>query len=430
MEQQHNQGQPPYTADDEIDLFELVEGLFAEKMTIVGIFLFVTLLAGLFAFLGPKTYEVNTSFLPPLQKDVITLSYPGVLEIDESRVYRQFVEVITSPDLAAQLSREPSVKKIISPSEGESGGSVAGLMKNISIILPTEGREKVLTGNSMLTRLSVKWSTSDNAYKLINSIIDLANRNTKIELVDDILKSLDEKLVLNRNQFELENQRVNQELAAEVSRLREADLEKRSVILEEMKLLREKAAQQRSFQISRLESDLELAKQLGITRPIDPLDYRRELVTTTTIDLSSRTPSRYWLGTEILEAEIQTLKSRSSDDPYIDGLSDLQKTLAALANNHRINTIEARTDNFPFSESLRTLKNQEVRMLQAQLRIQVADFEVVRVVETPVPPTSPIKPKKLMVLALGAVAGGMLGIMVALVKRAITNRRQQQAARP
>lgn len=427
MEQQHHQGQPPYSADDEIDLFELVEGLIVEKMTVIGVFLFVTLLAGMFAFFGPKTYEVKASFLPPFQKDIITLNYPGILEIDENRAFRQFIEVLTSPDLAAHLLRETPVKELLNFTDTDSGDAVTKIMKNISINLPTEGREKFLTGNSLLTRLSVNWSTAEEAHFLINSIIELAKTNTKDELVDDALKSLDEKLALNRNQFELENQRVNQELAAEVSRLREADLEQRNVILEEIKLLREKAAQQRSFQISRLETDLELAKQLGITRPIDPLDYRRELVTTT-IDLSSRTPSRYWLGTEILEAEIEALKSRTSDEPYIEGLSELLKKMASLANNHRINTIEARTDNFPFSESLRTFKNKEVQMLQAQLRIQAADFEVVRIVETPVPPTSPIKPKKLMVLALGAVAGGMLGIMAALVKRAAINRRRQQAA--
>jgi len=413
-----------YTADDEIDLFELAAGLIAEKVTIISIFLIVTLLAGLYAFLSPKTYEVNASFLPPLEKDIITLNYPGVLDVSSNRVYGQFVEVITSPDLGIYLFNDPSIEQRFSDPDKNASNIIASLMKSISVSLPIESKTKVLTGQSLLVNLSVQRSTAEEAYLLVSSIIDTVNKNAKSELLDDVLKTLDEKLILNRKEFELENQRINQELAAEISRLHEADQEEKKVILEEIKLLRQKAAQQRSFQISRLETDLALAQQLGIKRPVDPLDYRRELGTTTTIDLTSRVPSRYWLGTEILEAEIQALKKRSSDDPYIDVLPDLQKKLSALENNYRIDTLKARTDNFPFSESLRKLKKMETELLQTQQRLQAADFEVFRMAQTPALPTHPIKPKKMMILALGAVAGGMLGIMAGLIRRAIINRRQ------
>lgn len=426
MDQQKAEFEPRNPADDEIDLFELVEGLLAEKVTIISVFLIVFLLAGLYAFLSAKTYEVKAAFLPPLEKDVITLNYPDALEISSNRVYRQFVEVLTSPDLGIHLLKEPAIEKTFGQPDTEVGNTIMALMNNISINLPTESKQKVLTGDPLLVSLSAQWSTAAEAQLLISSIIATVNKNTKIELLDDLLTSLDEKLVLNRKQFELENQRVNQELAAEASRLREADQEEKKALQEEIKLLRQKAAQQRSFQISRLETDLELAQQLGIKRIDGSLDYRRELGGTTTIDLTSRVPSRYWLGTEILEAEIQALKSRVSDDPYIDGLSELQKKLTALEVNHRINTIEARSDNFPFSESLRTLKNQEIKLLQTQQRIQTADFKVARVIQSPALPSHPIKPKKRMILALGAVAGGMLGIMTGLVRRAIIDRRKLQ----
>lgn len=413
-----------YTADDEIDLFELAEGLIAEKVTIISIFLIVTLLAGLYAFLSPKTYEVNASFLPPLKKDVVVLNYPDVLEIDENRAYRQFIEVISSPDLADHLLREPAVMEKFSSTDAESANIAKNIMNNVSISLPAEGRQRLLTGDSLLTRLTVNWSSAEDALLLATSIIEVANKNAKDVFLEDLTRILDDMLVVNHKQFETANQHVNQELNAEISFLQEENLEQKKVISEEIQLLRVKAAQQRNFEISRLEADFSLAKQLGIKRPIDPLDYQRELVATTTIDLSNRTPSRYWLGTEILEAEIQALKSRTSDDPYIDGLAELQKKLAALENNHRIDTLKARTDNLPFSEILRDLKKMESELLQAQQRVQTADFEVVRMAQTPALPTHPIKPKKMMILALGSVAGGMIGVMVGLIKRAITNRRK------
>lgn len=62
MEQQHNQGQPPYVADDEIDLFELVETVWKGKWIIVAVVCCALLFAGVFVTIRPTVYEVKIPF--------------------------------------------------------------------------------------------------------------------------------------------------------------------------------------------------------------------------------------------------------------------------------------------------------------------------------------------------------------------------------
>ena len=56
--------------DDEIDLFELIQSLWKEKVLIVAITAVITLIGGGVAFLLAPIYEASVKMLPPSQSDV------------------------------------------------------------------------------------------------------------------------------------------------------------------------------------------------------------------------------------------------------------------------------------------------------------------------------------------------------------------------
>jgi len=60
--------------DDEIDLFELIESLWKEKVLIVAITAIITLIGGGVAFSLTPTYEASVQMLPPSQSDVAELA--------------------------------------------------------------------------------------------------------------------------------------------------------------------------------------------------------------------------------------------------------------------------------------------------------------------------------------------------------------------
>ncbi|MCY1310285.1 hypothetical protein D9M70_604610 [compost metagenome] len=96
----------------------------------------------------------------------------------------------------------------------------------------------------------------------------------------------------------------------------------------------------------------------------------------------------YMRGSKALRAEIKSLEARKSDDPFIPGLRSLEEK-QALYNNIDINP-EA---------------------------VQV--FSMDGLVETP---DTPIKPKSLLVMLVGAVAGLALGLLIAIGRLLVEKR--------
>jgi chain length determinant protein (polysaccharide antigen chain regulator) len=127
--------------------------------------------------------------------------------------------------------------------------------------------------------------------------------------------------------------------------------------------------EKREDQIARLKESLEIARALHITEDkfsgsdISP-------AATYNIGVS------YLRGTKTLEAEITALQNRKTDDPFIGGLRDLQEELDAVS----------------------------------KIAIRPDSVRVARIDQPALVPSKPIKPKKLLILALSGVGGLFLGV--------------------
>lgn len=145
-----------------------------------------------------------------------------------------------------------------------------------------------------------------------------------------------------------------------------------------------------------------------------------------TADLSADKDPDYLRGTRILEAELTALRLRKSDDQNITLLRGLEEELALLDNNRQVEVLESRKDYAAFTESADELRSQ-ISQLEA---LSVADYSTValiRIDQRAIVPAHPIKPRKMLILAAAIVAGGMLGVLVALIRNAARSRRSLQA---
>ncbi|WP_407647960.1 Wzz/FepE/Etk N-terminal domain-containing protein [Endozoicomonas gorgoniicola] len=61
-----HQDQEFYPRDDEIDLFQLFENLFQEKLLIIGMTILTGLIAVVVSFILPKTFSAEVSSVLPL----------------------------------------------------------------------------------------------------------------------------------------------------------------------------------------------------------------------------------------------------------------------------------------------------------------------------------------------------------------------------
>lgn len=150
--------------------------------------------------------------------------------------------------------------------------------------------------------------------------------------------------------------------------------------------LRSTALQRRQDRIAVLQEALAVAKAVGLDTPqvtagrTSSSDELAEFVD------GSLT---YMRGAKAIEAELHVLEGRVSDDPFIPELRALQEERSFLSH------IEIDPDN-------------------------VAVFTLDSAAELP---QTPIKPKKMLIVALGVVLGGMLGVFVALVRLLVRKNR-------
>ncbi len=420
--------QPTYIEEDEIDLFELWQGLVEEKKAIFITAFTTVALAAAYAFFGGKTFETTSAYQAPLAKDVTDLNFPGGFSMKPDQAYKTFQNNLLQPDLIKEsYQNNPKIQQLFD-NDVSADDAIQTLQKLITIKLPDLEKKKNKKEPQIFTQVSTQWKTAEESLLINKQLISEATQQTKAQIFADFKKQLQHRLKMNQTAFDLENKRVNRELQAEIKRLTEEDDEKRRKINERIQLLRDKAKQDRQFRIERLQTDLAIAKRLGIKTPLDPLDYKKSKnQSKLKIDFTKRYPSGYWMGATVLAEEIDRLQNRTTDDPFITELPELFKQLEDLKVNERIQTILARKDNLPFSDKLRQLVNERKMLNKALQALNTADFKVVQTVQSPLLPSKPIKPKKALILAVAAVLGLMLGIFIALIRHAAKNRKQKEA---
>jgi len=351
--------------NDEIDLFELWNGLVQEKWTIVLSFVAAVILAGLYAFTATPVYKSTAYFLPPTVEDVQEMNALNLLTdkpfYQPPEVYENFIEHLKSRDVSqAIFNRFNLVELYVQELEQVDESQKVAVLnrafdefsKSIGVNLP----KKNASGNQVSVDLSLERSPQETA-DILNALIVLAQEKTAHQYFKDI-----------QSEMSIRQQRLHDQVAS----LRKIEKERR---LDRVVQLQEAANIARSL-------DLKEPMQIG-----PEVKYQ---------GVANQGLPLYYLGYQLLEAELSALKSRENDDPFIGELRGLQQKLSELQ----------------------------------ELKLDINKFGVVTVDQFALPAAKPIKPKKALILAVGGVLGLMLGVFVALIRRAVKNRKVEQKALP
>ena len=137
---------------------------------------------------------------------------------------------------------------------------------------------------------------------------------------------------------------------------------------------RHMAKQRRKDTILRYEEAAAIAGKLGVRDRVDTTN----VVQNNQLNISTSSTPLYYRGFRALNAEINILKNRKSDDPFIVGLRDLQEKLALLRS----------------------------------IKIEEEGMHAVTVDQGAYPPKNPINPNRRLIVSLGTVVGLFLGIFL------------------
>jgi chain length determinant protein (polysaccharide antigen chain regulator) len=269
---------------DEIDLIELVRGLWAQKWLILGVTLLVTVGAGLYAFLSKPVYEAKLFIMPPTQNDIAELNY-GRGKSTELNIYSiKYVYDVFARNLQGESLRQKFFNEVYLPSldEDERKGALDRLYERFSRELAIRGPGK---GTPDRFSITVQGVDPVQATEWARNYVQRASEAAESELIKNV--------------------------TAEAS-VRARNLEQRIVSL------RENAQRVREDRIQQLREALKVAESIGLTTPA--------INSTAAVDITVETGNKmdYQRGSKALAAEINALESRSSDDAFIKDLRSLQ----------------------------------------------------------------------------------------------------------
>ncbi len=137
---------------------------------------------------------------------------------------------------------------------------------------------------------------------------------------------------------------------------------------------RQMAKQRREDTILRFEEAAQIAGNLGVEDRVDTTN----VVQNNQLNISKSSTPLYYRGYRALNAEINILKNRKSDDPFIEGLRDLQEKLALLTS----------------------------------IEIEAEGMHAVTVDQAAYPPKNRFKPNRRLIVSLSTVFGLFLGIFL------------------
>lgn len=362
---------PNHYQDDEIDLFELVENLWQEKVLVLLVAFVVTAAAAFYAFLSPAVYQASVSIDVPLNSDL--RSYTRACQLIMPSNQTQAVVGLTPAQQTGseqQLCAAPEsvFKELIAT-------LASGQLRNDffeQVYLPTLSAQQQQSPHSLLRSqmnqaLSVNGPPARSNSTAYQVVVQLGDPERAAELANSFVSMAKERAKAEvRQNIEAE---IRHELETTESRLNS---------------LRQIAQKEREDEITRLQEALTVAKMVGQEAPAH---HAGKSIQEVAEYIDRNQP--YLRGSRALQAQISVLEQRENEDAFIPGVRELEARLSTLK----------------------------------EVAIEDEQAKVARISSAAQPPHQPIKPKRMLIVAVGIVLGGMLGVFAALIRVAIRNRK-------
>lgn len=338
------------SGSDEIDLVELVQSIWRRKLWIALTAVPVIGLAVVYVMLASPVYEARLFIRSPTQNEIAQINFgrgpdTGLAPLSVKDVYNLYLQSLQSEAVRDQFFRKVYLPTLTQEERQGSRDALYARFNALLSVAPT-GRELsdryVITASLEDPQLAASW---------VSNYAELSAERAKDELLSG-----------TRSDISIMADNLEQQVRAS----------------------RASASNQRADQVAQLKEALRVAKAIGLEKP--PI-----ISNTLSNEVSAGMGGAltYMRGTKALEAEIANLESRSSDDPYIQGLREKQERLNFLRN---------------------------LRIDPALVAMYQQDGAVSL-------PDKPVKPRKALIVALAVVAGLVLGVCVAIGRDVWVRRR-------
>ncbi len=433
---------PPYgyfPQKDEMSLNDLLGVLLKNKMIIFGITVIATVGAVIYALSLPIVYKAESTFLPPLGSDIQALNISGyqidsigddklkteLIDSDSfsiNSVYKTFRKNLYSKEPRRSIFEKMGLLDIFEPKRDEKTdvkAIVVGFTDSFSVT--TTGS---LSGDTVPTiSLAMEGGDPELIAEIVNRVGSEVEQQTKTEIISNINAKIAAKINHLTREIKLLRDSVRQKRLDEIERLELAnhiDIERINVrIAISKKDLKSKKQQIKDNKIKILKEAAMIARALNIKYSVfeqNTQNMQNQLGTSKFYD------QLYDRGYKALEAEIEVITNRESDNKFNPEISALQERLKSLENNLKIEQLKSRKNDDPFIESLRDVESELKRM--KSIHIDPETVITAQLDQTAI--SKRIKPDRRLIVVIGSFLGLMLGIIGAFFSYFLEIQRKEE----
>lgn len=402
---------------DEIDLIELFRSLWVQKTLILLISLGVGAIAAAYAYLATPEFEAQSMLRPADIKDFDDINQTGVYKITpEEALSRVGAALDSYATRMGFFAQNKSLFEGLRANDGDIDQAFEAFNEKQFTLLQQDPKKT----NALTPFVGIKlvYPHPLKGEIILNGIVQQAIRSERQRVSDDLASVVENRLLQLERKMNAARASYKADKDAIIAKLSEADNLKRAKLQDELVALRAELRTRRQNRITQLEEAIRIAGELGISKPTTPsalgqtADSGQGNVFRTEV-FNQQFPLHF-MGTEALEAERNTLLKRRSDDHVEPRISKIRSELQLLEHNREIESLKNRKNEDLFLAQLAEIREEQARL--ASINLDFSNLDLVRIDQPAIQPAKPIKPKKILIMSLGLILGGMLGVFVSLIR--------------
>ena len=425
-----SQPTPPY--DDEIDLFQLFETIWDGKWLIVAITAVAALIGGLFAFTRPAEFVSTTDIRPINTTQISEYSASnalGFFQIERDQLRNLLIEQLQERSVLEQaIQKFELVNRGNFESEEAYEEAIIQLAASVELLQPDSDNK-----NPRLDwQLVFEGGDEDRWLQALTFAKQQATNEVREQLVERFENAV--SVAQQKRTFQLEDLTTQIEFATSDfdTSMRALELRQGFAVQDlTTKIANARADYQRKTQdrLAFLNEQAAIARQLGVAK--NTLEAQT-FASTNGVVANVKTDTPFYLrGYEAIEKEIELINSRDETDAFVSGLFELQSELRALEQDQ---TLARAENNKEFLEQVLELESQK-RVIEQDKTIQraqelfattpIANSDRFVAVQMNVLGSDiQSKSKRMLIVALSVVLGGMIGVLYVLIRSGMRNRKQ------
>lgn len=384
-----------------------------------------------YAFLAPKEYEVSSVLRPAAINELDALNRSEVYKLPPADALAKVGAQLDSYEVRLGFFKEHVALFKAFQKQGQTlEQSFEAFNRNsVNLILPDPNKSDSL---SNYIRLELQYPTDVDGVAILNGFVDYAIAAEREQVGADLKVIVNNRLTELKGKIDAARSNYETDKASKIAKLLEADTLKRGQLQDELGALRLQLKMERTNRLAELTEAISIAKSMGIKTPTTPSSMADSSHSGSSqvmrTEVNNQKIPLYFMGTDALDAERTALQQRTSDDFTNTRIAEIGKELQLLESNREVEILNRRGNEDIFLKDVDPLRAEVARL--RNLNIDMSNLKLVTIDRRAQEPLAPIKPKKVLVIALSLVAGMVLGLIIALIRHLILAQRRSVVFSP